>query len=117
MPARQRIADAELLAAKRGSVRTARLRRKIDRRTLAVQHEAIGLTSWKTYVRRYPLGAVVAALGLGLTLSAGLSPRRVSRWLGTSLASAAFSALRQGLWRDVMKVWNSVESGRDSSVS
>jgi hypothetical protein len=111
MPGRLRVVDAEVLEAKRRlRARSARLRRRIDRRLATVRHERTRLASWQTYVRRFPLGALVAGLGLGITVSAGFSPRRLSRWLGTSLLGAAMSAVRQGIWRDVMKLWDSVES-------
>jgi len=111
MPSRLRVVDADLMEAKRRlRARSARLRRRIDRRVTILRHERTRLAAWQTYVRRFPLGAMAAALGLGMTFSAGLSPRRLPRWLGTSLVGAAISAMRQGVWRDVMKLWENAES-------
>lgn len=115
---RLRVIDAEVLEAKRQlRVRTARLRRRIDRRLAILRHEPARLTSWQTYVRRFPLGALAAALGLGLMASAGRSPRRAPRWLGTTLLSLATSAVRKGVWRDVMKLWESVQASRAQAGS
>ena len=59
-----------------------RLRRRIDGRLRAAGRETRRLTSWRTYVKRFPGCAVLTALGTGLILSAGLSAHRIARWLG-----------------------------------
>jgi hypothetical protein len=59
-----------------------RSRRQIDRRLRAVRDEGKNLLSWRTYVRRYPLGTVAAALGAGWAAAAALGSRRLKNRLG-----------------------------------
>lgn len=66
-------------------LRIGRLRRRIDRRVRSVRHEGGRLASWRTYAKRYPGYAILAALGAGLTASAGLGRGGWSRFLGQQL--------------------------------
>jgi hypothetical protein len=105
MPAR--IVDAELDRRKRAlRLQIGRLRRRIDGRVRSSTAGARRLVSWRTYVRSYPGPAVLAALGTGLALSAGLSTRRLSRWLGLRLVRRAADQAGRLLWRELKQVWN-----------
>ena len=76
----------------------ARLRRRIDRRLHAAARNGRKLLNWRTYVRRNPGYAAMAALGAGVTLGAGLGRGRLFRWLGGRLlrrADAAAADVRQ----------------------
>ena len=99
-------------------LRIGRLRRRIDGRIRATQREARRLASWRTYVQRCPGNAILAAVGVGLALSAGLSARRLSRWLGMRLIRrAADNALRQ-FWRELRQMWaDSTPAGSASETS
>lgn len=66
-------------------LRIGRLRRRIDRRVRSVRREGGRLASWRTYATRYPGYALLAALGAGLTASAGLGRGGWSRFLGQQL--------------------------------
>lgn len=87
-----------------------RHRRLINARVAGVRREAKELTSWRTYVGRYPLAALGGAFGVGWAVSAGL-PRAgwassiakfaarqafagVPGMLAQSLTDIALSALR-----------------------
>ena len=59
-------------------LRIGRLRRRIDGRLHSMQREGRRLVSWKTYVRNYPGSTVMAALGAGLALSAGVQRVKLS---------------------------------------
>jgi len=50
--------------------------------------------------------ALAAALGAGMTASAGLRPAKVSRWLGLSLVRHAFGGFQQQLLVELRRVWN-----------
>ena len=70
-------------------LRIARLRRRIDQRLRAASRNGHKLLNWRTYVRRNPGYAAMAALGAGVTLGAGLGRGRLFRWLGGRLLRRA----------------------------
>ncbi|HVC99220.1 MAG TPA: hypothetical protein VND64_36485 [Pirellulales bacterium] len=112
MPARQRIVDVELEETKRRlRAESARLRRRIDAQAANVRGEARGLISWKNYVARFPLASLATAFGVGLIASAGMSPRRWSRWLGRRAVAAAMAGVRAGLVADLLALWNQNRAG------
>jgi hypothetical protein len=98
--------DAEILRRKRElHLRIARSRRRIDQRLRAAHNEGRRLLSWRTYVARYPLWAVTAALGAGMTASTLLRPARITRWLGRSLVQQAFGGFQQQIWNQLQRTW------------
>jgi len=97
--------------------RIGRLRRRIDRRVHSTGREARRLVSWRTYVTRRPGNAVTAALGVGLALSAGLSARRLSRWLGLWMVRRAAGDFTKHLWRELGRLWAESEPGTKPSQS
>ena len=86
-------------------LRIGRSRRRIDGRLRATRDEARQLLSWRTYVARYPLWAMAAALGAGMTASSLLRPARITRWLGRALIGQAFGGVQQQLWNEMRRVW------------
>ena len=85
--------------------RIGRLRRRIDNRIRGSSREARRLTSWRTYVKHYPASAIMAALGVGLALSAGLSARRLSRWLGLRLLRQGWDTASGLLRQEIEQLW------------
>lgn len=101
-----RIVDAELERRKRDlRLRIGRLRRRIDGRIRCTGRQARRLTSWRTYVKGYPAAAVTAAFGFGLAASAGLSTRRISRWLGLRLLRRAIDRAGRQLRQELRQIW------------
>ena len=86
-------------------LRIGRSRRRIDRRLRATRDEARQLLTWRTYVARYPLWAMAAALGAGVTASSLFRPARITRWLGRSLLRQAFGGFQQQLWNEMSRIW------------
>ena len=86
-------------------LRIGRLRRRIEGRCRSCSREAERLLSWRTYVRGYPGYAVMAAVGAGLAASAGLSTRRLGRWLGLRLLRRAIDNAARRFWRELGQVW------------
>jgi hypothetical protein len=104
MPAR--LSHDELLRRKRElHLRIGRSRRRIDGRLRATKDDARKLLSWRTYVRRYPAWALLAALGAGMAASSALRPARVSRWLGGTLMQQAFGGIRREFLAELQKTW------------
>jgi hypothetical protein len=85
--------------------RMGRSRRRIDDRLRATRNEARQLICWRTYVARYPLWAMAAALGAGMTASSLLRPGRIARWLGRSLMQQAFGGFQQQIWNELRRTW------------
>jgi len=63
------------------------------------------LVSWQTYIRNAPGNAILGALGIGLALSAGLSMRRLSGWLGLRMVRRAIDQGTRLFWREIAQVW------------
>ena len=91
-------------------LRIGRSRRRIDGRLRATKDRARELTSWRTYVVRYPGWALAAALGAGLAASSALQPRRVSHWLAGSLLHQALGGVQQQLWNELKGVWEKTKT-------
>lgn len=83
----------------------ARSRRRIDVAVRGVRREAGRLSSWQTYVRRFPGGAIGVAFGVGLLLSAGLRPTRVVRWLGAGIVRRATRRSASQLMAELASIW------------
>jgi hypothetical protein len=109
---------ADIHAARRETrLRIGRLRRRINGRVRAVGEEGVRLVSWRTWVEHYAGRAVLAALGAGLALAAGLRSRAqgprpsldaVCQWLGKALGQ---------VWEEVRRRATEAASGRDASAS
>ena len=83
-----------------------RVRRRVDRRVRGSQRRASELADWRTYARRYPGNLLLGAFGLGLALSAGLSARRFSRWVGMRLFRRALHDGQARLGRELAGIWS-----------
>ena len=108
-----RMVDADLLHRKRElHLRIARSRRRLDGRFRASRDGIGQLLSWRSYVARYPVWAMAAALGAGLAASAGLKPATPSRRLGVSLVRHALGKVQQQLWAELRRVWSEALSDK-----
>ena len=97
--------DDDILRRKRElHLRIGRSRRRIDGRLRATRDQAGKLLSWRTYVARYPVWAMAAAMGAGMTASSLLRPGRIACWLGRSLVRQAFGGFQQQLWNELRRV-------------
>ena len=111
-----RIVDAEQERSKRDlRLRIGRLRRRIDARIRSTESQTRRLTSWRTYVKSYPGNTIVAALGVGLALSAGLSARRLSRWLGLRMIRRAADQATGHLWQELAQIWADSSPEKDAA--
>ena len=93
------------IATRQLRLRIARQRRRIDARLRAVKDESRRLVSWRTYVRAYPGSAILAALGAGLSFSAGLSFGRIAHWLGLRMVRSALDRVAGSVWDELRRVW------------
>jgi len=92
-------------------LRIGRLRRRIDGRLHAGRREGERLLSWRTYVTRYPAGAILFALGAGLAFSAGLSQRRMVRWMGLRMMRQSGRSFLRHLSQECVRIWAESEPG------
>lgn len=86
-----------------------RLRRRIDRRVRSLEREGLRLTSWRTYVERYPAYAVAAAFGIGLAASAASGGW--ARLLGLRLTHRALDKAACGVWEELKGMWAESQPG------
>lgn len=115
MAARRSI-DVEQEEAKRQlRAEAARLRRRIDRHLSGVSTEASRLTSWQTYVKRYPLATLSAAFGVGMAVSAGISRSNWKRWLAGKLFSTAVAGVKAGVLSDIIGAWQQSRNGHSAA--
>ncbi len=90
----------------------ARLRRRIDRRVRVVAEEGRSLASFRTYVRRYPGRAVLAALGIGVAAGFALRGRRWPRNLGLGLLRRFAEKFAVDLGAELGGLWADLVAGR-----
>lgn len=111
-----RVIDPEQERTKRElRLRIGRLRRRIDGRLDASRREATRLTSWRTYVARFPGGALAAAFGVGLALAVGLSGPRLLRLVGWRMVRLGAREVGAGLWRELATTWAVSTAGKKTA--
>lgn len=86
-------------------LRIGRMRRRVDRRLRAADDERRRLTSWRTYVARYPGGAVAVAFGVRLALSLGLSGRRWLRSIALGTMQQGLRGVGRGVADELLRAW------------
>jgi len=105
--------DRDLATSRRElRLRIARLRRRIDRRVRAVAAEGRRLASYRTYVRRHPGRAVLAALGIGVAAGLAVPGRRWPRHLGLRLLRRSAEKLVADLGVELGGLWADLVTGR-----
>lgn len=87
-------------------VAIARSRRRIDRRLRNSRKATNRLTSWKTYVQRWPALALAAGLGFGWVLAAGLRPRFLIGLFGARLMREMSTKTTDLLANELKSFWN-----------
>ena len=91
--------------------RIARLRRRIDGHLHRAERHGRRLLSWRTYLTRYPLYAVAAAVGVGLLVSARLKPNVAGRWIGRYVLRGVKARLLMLLAQEFVGFWDFFRSG------
>jgi hypothetical protein len=85
--------------------RIARQRRRLDRRAGMLIDHSLLIGSWRTYVEQHPARALLAATGVGMTLSLLLSAGgRHAGELGRRLYDAATGAAWGEMWGELRKL-------------
>ena len=84
----------------------ARSRRRIDRRVRNSSKATGRLTSWKTYVERWPAVALAVGLGLGWILAAGLRPRFLVGLFGARLMREMSGRATDFLANELKSFWS-----------
>ena len=86
-------------------IRIGRLRRQIDGRVHSLDRDTRRLVAWRTWVQRYPGYASLAALGAGLSVSAGLRRVPWTRWLARLVLRRSADGLLQRLAGEIGRFW------------
>jgi len=97
-------------------LRIGRMRRRVDRRLRAIGREGRQAVSWRTWVRRFPGQAVVAAVGMGLAASAALRSGRWIRVLGLSLARHAGDQMLAAVLGEFRDLWAASVPKKDKAA-
>ncbi|MBI2825489.1 MAG: hypothetical protein HYX69_12455 [Planctomycetia bacterium] len=105
--ARERIVDPEILVAKRQlRAEIARTRLRTTLSIARLRDERRRLSSWRTYVARFPQAALALSFAAGLLVALGRPARRLPRMLGTGLAQWGLSVAKAGLLGELAALWN-----------
>lgn len=108
--------DAEQVRIKRRlRLEIGRLRRRVNGHIRGSQREGQRLLSWRTYTRRYPVGMLAAAFGVGLATSAGLKGPRLLRSICSLLVRRGTGAVTQGVRDELRKLWEESTPRRNSN--
>lgn len=87
-------------------MRIGRLRRRVNSRLRGSRREGQRLLSWRTYVTRYPGGALAAAFGVGMATSTGLRGPRLIRAICGLLVRRGGRTMLDGVRGELLRVWN-----------
>lgn len=113
MPVR-RVVDADVLLRKRQlRAEIARTRTSTRATLAALKHEKSRLTSWKTYVRRFPIASLGTFFGIGMWLAAMRPGRQISRSVATNLIQWGVASARSRILGDLLDVWTNFISGNN----
>jgi hypothetical protein len=113
MPVR-RVVDADVLLRKRQlRAEIARTRTSTRATLAALKQEKSRLTSWKTYVRRFPIASLGTFFGIGLWLAAMRPGRQISRSVATNLIQWGVASARSRILGDLLDVWTNFISGNN----
>jgi hypothetical protein len=82
-----------------------RLRRQMGARVRGAGRRTRQIGSWRSYIEGYPASAILAALGVGLSLSAGLRAGHLTRWVGLRLIRGGLSTAGHAFWRELQQIW------------
>ena len=93
-------------------VAIARSRRRIDRRMRNSSKATRRLTSWKTYVERWPALALAAGLGFGWVLAVGLRPRFLLGLFGARMMRDMSTKTTDLLANELKSFWSNTVSQR-----
>jgi hypothetical protein len=93
-----RITDREILLRKRKLRAEIARSRHATRTTLAtLSGERRRLTSWRTYVRRFPVATLGASFGVGMWLAAARPGGKLPRSLASTAFRWGFAAVQSGV--------------------
>jgi hypothetical protein len=104
--AAHRVVDADILRRKRQlRAEIARTREATQATLGALADEKRRLTSWKTYVRRFPWVAMVVSFAAGLWVSGARRKTKLPRTLAAGLIQWGIASARSGVWTDLLAIW------------
>ncbi len=89
-----------------------RLRRRIDRRVQALGRQGRQAVSWRGWVRRYPVYALVVAFGIGLAASTLYRRGHWARALGLQLVRRAADRIVNSVVREFSELWSSLSRAK-----
>jgi len=112
-----RFVNAEIQSEKRQlRAEIARTRSQAAATLAALRDERRRLTSWRTYVERFPTAALGASFGVGLWLAGARPGRRLPGMFAASLLRWGVTVARSGILNDLKAVWDASRASADSDT-
>jgi hypothetical protein len=65
------------------------------------------LTSWRTYVGRFPTATLAAAFAVGLLIAGARPGRKIPRMVASGMLRWGMNAVKAGLLTEVINLWQS----------
>ncbi|HEY2841288.1 MAG TPA: hypothetical protein VGJ26_19180 [Pirellulales bacterium] len=114
--ANYRVIDVETQRAKRQlRAEIALSRAAISDELVALRDERRRLTSWRTYVVRFPTATLATAFAVGLMIAGARPGRKVPRMVASGLLRWGANAVKAGLLTELLNIWNHSQSGAGGS--
>lgn len=114
--ARYRVIDVETQQAKRQlRAEIALSRAAITDQLVELKEQRRRLTSWKTYVGRFPVATLASAFAVGLFIAAARPGRRVPKMVASSLLQWGVNSVKAGLLTELLNLWNRSQTGQGTS--
>jgi len=77
----------------------------------ALQEQKRRLTSWKTYVGRFPVATLASAFAVGLMIAGARPGRRVPKLVANSLLQWGVNSVKAGLLTELLNLWTRTQAG------
>ncbi len=105
--ANYRIVDADTQRTKRQlRAEIALSRASIADQLVELRDQRRRLTSWRTYVGRFPTATLAAAFAVGLLIAGARPGRKVPRLVASGMLRWGMNAVKAGLLSEVINLWN-----------
>ena len=107
-----RVIDVETLQAKRQlRAEIALSRAAITDQLVELREQRRRLTSWRTYVVRFPVATLASAFAVGLLIAGARPGRRVPRMVASGMLRWGVSAVKAGLLTELLNIWTRSQNG------
>jgi hypothetical protein len=112
--ANYRVIDVETQQAKRQlRAEIALSRASIARQVVELKEQRRRLTSWRTYVERFPTATLASAFAVGLLIAGSRPERKIPRMVASGMLNWGVNAVKAGLLTELLNIWNRSQAAPD----